>query len=526
MARYLEMSKQQQLQALIELGWPERRIARELGLHRNTVRRYKKALAAKCTKTPADSLPLSGSSPTVESAPHVRRPFTAAVHEDVVGAAVKAGAGAQVIYQALVEEQQYRGSYDSVKRYVRHLRAKLPKRAVGVMHHAPGEEAQVDYFQGAPTRHPHTGEYKRPWVFRMTLCHSRHGYEEPVWKLDLPAFLRLHERAFRALEGVPRVIRHDNMTAGVSRACYYDPDSNKTYLAFAAHWGFAPLPTRPYSPQENGKQERSGGYCKHNAYRKGQRFESLDEHCAHLRRWNERWARTRVHGTTRRQVYAHYLESDRPALQPCPAENFPLFSCGTRKVHMDGHVEVAGSFYPVPLHLLGASVHVRWDDHLVRIFHDDAEVALHARVLPGRWALRAGRDSAELSSSQTTHLEWLKRRCSDIGPELRRWADAAHEERGIRAFKLLQGILALAKKHSRAQVLRAASSALDRGQFRYDAFKRIVAEPPPPPPERALIAEHSVIRPLEQYSLIDFLTPARAAVIETGARTAHIGEER
>lgn len=221
------------------------------------------------------------------------------------------------IYQHLVERYGYAGSYDSVKRYVRHLKAGLPKLVVGVMQHAPGEEAQVDYFHGAPTLHPKTGSYKRPWVFRITLCHTRHGYEEAVWKLDLPTFLHLHERAFRNLGGVVRVIRHDNMTAGVSRACQLDPDSNVRYLAFAAHWGFVPLPTRPYHPEENGKQERSGGYCKHNAYRKGERFETLDEHNVHLRRWNERWARMRVHGTTRRQVYAHYVESDLPALQPC-----------------------------------------------------------------------------------------------------------------------------------------------------------------------------------------------------------------
>ena len=260
MARYLEMSKQQQLQALIKLEWPERRIARELGLHRNTVRRYKKAWAAKCTKTPADSISPTVDASQPETPRHVRRPLKAAVHADVIGEAVKAGDGAQVIYQALVEAHNYRGSYDSVKRYVRYLRAKLPKRPVGVMHHAAGEEGQIDYFLGAPTRHPDTGDYKRPWVFRMTMCHSRHGYEEPVWKLDLPTFLRLHEHAFRALGVVPRVIRHDTMTAGVSRACYYDPDSNQTYLTFAAHWGFAPLPTKPYSPQENGKQERSGGW--------------------------------------------------------------------------------------------------------------------------------------------------------------------------------------------------------------------------------------------------------------------------
>jgi transposase len=438
----------------------------------------------------------------------VRRPFVAAPFRDEIERALDAGDTAQVIYQSLVDTQGYQGSYDSVKRYARYLRAGRPKRAIGVMHHAPGEEAQVDYFLGAPTLHPRSGTYKRPWVFRMTLCHSRHGYEEPVWTLDLPTFLRLHERAFRAVGGVVQVVRHDNMTSGVSRACHYDPDSNARYLAFATHWGFVPLPTKPYSPQENGKQERSGGYVKHNAYRQGQRFESLEEHSAHLRHWNERWARTRVHGTTRKQVYQHFLETDRPALRPCPAEDFRIFECGSRQVHIDAHVEVAGSFYPVPLQLIGHSVHVRWDEHLVRVFHDDREVALHARVLPGRWALRPGHDPLELTSSQRAHLDWLKRRCSEIGPELREWAEAAHRARGVRAFKLLQGVLGLAKKHTRAQMLHAAVCALEHHQFRYEPFKRLAATDVPRPPERELIAEHPVIRPMTQYTLADLLSAA------------------
>jgi transposase len=494
------MSKQKQLDSLLDLGWSERRIAGELKIHRMTVRRYAEARRSKCTKTPTDPAPTASSVR--------RRPFLAAPFRDEILPAVKLGDSAQVIYQHLVEVHHYTGSYDSVKRYVRHLKRSLPKRAVGVMHHAPGEEAQVDYFRGGLTRHPDTGEYKRPWVFRMTLCHSRHGYEEPIWTLDLPSFLRLHEAAFREFGGVVEVVRHDNMAAGVSRACFHDPDSNAKYLAFAQHWGFTPLPTRPYSPTENGKQERAGGYCKHNAYRKDQRFESLEEHRLHLRRWNERWARTRVHGTTRKQVYTHFLETDLPALRPCPAQDFPLFECGTRKVHIDGHVEVNGAFYPVSSRWIGESVHVRWDEHLVRIFCDEVEVALHARVEPGRWALRPGHDPAELNSTQLARLDWLKRRCSEVGPELRRWAEAAHEERGIRTFKLLQGVLALARKHTRAQMLRAATTALHQRSLRYAAFLQLVQRPAPAPPERSLISQHPAIRPMSQYTLGEFLPQA------------------
>ena len=107
------------------------------------------------------------------------------------------------------------------------------------------------------------------------------------------------------------------MTAGVSRACFADPDSNTSYLAFAKHWGFMPLPTRPYSPQENGKQERSGGYCKHNAYRKDQRFESLRNTTITCGTGTS--AGLEPGCTARpRQVWTHFLESDLPALRPAP----------------------------------------------------------------------------------------------------------------------------------------------------------------------------------------------------------------
>ena len=204
----------------------------------------------------------------------------------------------------------------------------------------------MDFFRGAPTLDAATGEWRRPWVFRMTLGHSRHGYEEAVWDQKLETFLRLHERAFRDLGGVPTVVRHDNLKAAVVRACFYDPDNHDVYLAFAAHWGFTPLPTQPRRPEENGKQERSGGYVKDNAL-KGRRFDSLTAQNAFLRHWNRTIARLRIHGTTRRQVWTHFVEVEQRALQPLAVDAFPYFASGERTVHTDGHVEVAAAFYPV-----------------------------------------------------------------------------------------------------------------------------------------------------------------------------------
>lgn len=229
MTNYLKMPKKQQVIALLALGWSYRRIEAETGVHRETVAGYDPNRPPKPAKT------FPGSDP--------RRRFAAAGYRDTIKEKLDAGLSLQRVWQDLVEEYSYGASYESVKRFARTLTH--ARRAVGVFHCAPGAEAQIDFFQGAPTLEAATGQWRRPWVFRMTLGHSRHGYEEAVWDQRLATFLRLHERAFRDLGGVPLVIRHDNLKAAVVRACFSDPDSHEVYLAFAAHWGFTPLPTQP-----------------------------------------------------------------------------------------------------------------------------------------------------------------------------------------------------------------------------------------------------------------------------------------
>ena len=418
MPNYLKMPKKSQVLALLELGWSYRRIEAETGVRRETVSRYDRARRANAAKafpgSNASSPSHCGDRATGEgsnaaetfpgSQPNpaetflgtgARARFAAAIYRSAISEKLDAGLSLQRIWQDLVEEYGYAASYESVKRFVRTLAP--TRRAVGVFHCAPGAEGQVDFFRGAPTLDGATGEWRRPWVFRMTLGHSRHGYEEAVWDQKLETFLRLHERAFHDFGGVPLVVRHDNLKAAVVRACLFDPDSHEVYLAFAKHWGFTPLPSQPRRPQENGKQERSGGYVKDNAL-KGRRFDSLPAHNAFLQQWNRTVARLRIHGTTRRQVWTHFVEVEQGALQALAGEAFGLFSAGERTVHTDGHVEVAGAFYPVPLALLGQRVRVHWDAHLVRVFQGETLVAVHARVAPGVFAPRASAPSVPSSA--------------------------------------------------------------------------------------------------------------------------------
>lgn len=523
MGHYLNGMKRQQVISLLELGWSYRRIEAETGVRRETISRYdrlRRAGAANAAKVFPGSAAAEAGQEAVEPAnaakvfagsePNPAKVFpgseastprgrsTAAPFRSAITEKLQQGLSAQRIWQDLTEEYGYTASYESVKRYLRGLAP--PKRVVGVYHSAPGEEGQLDFFRGAPTLRAETGEWQRPWVFRITLCCSRHGYEEAAWDQKLETFLRLHERAFQDLGGVPTVLRHDNLKAAVTRACFYDPDANEIYSAFATHWGFTPLPTRPRTPQENGKEERSGGYVKGNAL-KGRRFDSLDAHNAFLRHWNRTVARLRIHGTTRKQVWAHFLETDRPALQPLAAEPFPFFETGTRTVHTDGHVEVMGAFYPAPVAVLNETVRVRWDQHLVRIFHHETLVAVHRRIGPGQFAPRPGASPHETTSTQRAFEARLLARCARVGDALRRWADDAVQERGVRAYRLIQGVLHLTRTHAREPLLQAAMQATTYRLFRYKDVKRLTEQAAARHAPSPLRQEDDSIRPMTDYRL-------------------------
>lgn len=523
MTNYLKMPKKSQVLALLELGWSYRRIEAETGVRRETVSRYDRMRPGNAAKTfpGSDPSPPADSTESAEvddanaaktfagsdanpaktfpgSGPPAR--FAAAHYHDAILDKRAHGLTAQRIWQDLTEEFGYGHSYESVKRYLRTIA--LRGRTVGVFESEPGQEGQIDFFRGAPTFEAAAGQWKRPWVFRLTLSCSRHGYEEAVWDQQLPTFLGLHERAFRDLEGVPTVVRLDNLKSGVLRACFYDPDVNEVYAAFARHWGFTPLPIQPRRPQENGKQERSGGYVKGNAL-KGHRFESLEAHNAHLRHWNRTIARLRIHGTTRRQVWTHFVEVERAALRPLAADPFPRFACGERTVHPDGHVEVAGGYYPVPARLLGDLVRVQWDDHLVRVYDRDELVIVHVRVPAGQYAPMPGQAAPETSTRQQAFVAHLLGRCARVGPPLQQWAEAAVAERGVRAIRLIQGVLGLTRKFPREVVVRAAATALTHRLFRYKHLERLAAQARPAQTPLPLITEDPIIRPLTAYTVED-----------------------
>jgi transposase len=145
----LNVSLQHSILTLAAHGWSHRRIARELDIHRETVGKYLRLADSK----PAISTPGSEADPASKPAistpgPTTGRQSLCQPWQPQIEAAVAVGLSAQRIYQDLVVERGFSGSYQAVKRFVRQLRQTQPVPFVR-MEVEPGAEAQVDFGQGA-----------------------------------------------------------------------------------------------------------------------------------------------------------------------------------------------------------------------------------------------------------------------------------------------------------------------------------------------------------------------------------------
>ena len=497
MANQVEVTVMNAIIGLKRQGWSHRRIARELHVDRGTVGRYVRLWAEGRLSNPAISTPGSGdlANPAISTPGSVGRRSLCEVHRRDIERGLEKGLSAQRIWQDLVAERAFTGSYQSVKRFAGKLRHTQPRRFQRV-ECAPGEEAQVDFGRGAPTRTA-DGKLRRPAVLRVVLSHSRKGYSEAVWHQNTESFIRVLENAFRYLGGVPRILVTDNLKAAVLKADWYDPELNPKLEAFARHYGTAILPTRIHTPRHNGKVERGIGYVKDNGL-KGRVFESLAGQNAYLLDWESRVADQRIHGTTRRQVGALFQSAERDALLPLPNSLFPCFNEGRRSVHRDGFVEVDKAYYEVPEEYVTRTVWVRWDHRLVRVFNTRWEqVAVHARVDKGRFSRRERDRRGRHGPIQRSQVYWLGE-LSRLGTHIGGWSRAMLKQRGPQGIRVLMGLQQLSRKHTPVAVEAACRQALGQGAYRLKDIRRLLTQPDNQE-AFAFIDSHPLIRDLREY---------------------------
>jgi transposase len=512
MANHLKVAKVLSIQALHAQGWSQRRIARELGINRETVARHLKEASKPATfeKAPpgsVDSKPAkaptgsessgSGSKPaTLTKAPSGSRSLCEPSRE-VISGWVDHGLSAQRIYQDLVSEYGFGGKYPSVRRYVGQLRqaSPLPFRRIEV---APGEEAQIDFGKGAPIVGP-DGRRRRTHVLRVVLSHSRKAYSEAVYRQTTDNLIAVLENAFWHFGGVPQTLVPDNLKAAVIKADWYDPDLNPKLQSFCEHYGTVLLPTKPRTPRHKGKVERGVDYVQDNAL-KGRTFTSLNEQNEFLLNWETNVADKRIHGTTRKQVQKRFLENERNALTAIPLQRFANFHEAQRKVSRDGHFAVDKSYYSVPPEYLRRVVWVRWDSRLVRVYNDRMElICTHAKQPEGKFSTLGEHIASEKISPVERGTDWLLQKVGLIGPKTRDWSRGLIAHRGVQAVRVLHGLLNLSHKHPSRAIEQACGTAHANGCYRLKSIRQLIEHQVDEQQPFEFLDEHPIIRNLSEY---------------------------
>jgi transposase len=509
MSNVLSEEKKQQIIALGRLGWTLRHIQRATGVRRETAAAYLRASgieprspgrwgrqppakpAIEVTPDPGsvskpaiavtpDSGAPAAPVPLPESEPGPGRSPTASACEpyrEVIELGLGQGRNAKAIWQDLVDDHGFRGAYQSVKRFVGKLRGSRPPEARVVIETPAGEETQVDYGSGPMVREPASGRYQRTRLFVLTLGYSRKSVRLLTFRSSTRIWVELHERAFRRLGGVTHVVVLDNLGEGVLTPDIYDPALNPLYRDMLAHYGVVALPCCVGDPDRKGKVEAGVGHAKKTPL-KGLRFESLEEAQAYLDRWEERWADTRIHGTTKRQVAAMFAE-ERPALLPLPLEPFRYYQYGERTVHLDSCVEVEAAYYGAPPGWIGRRVQVQWDERHVRLLDPKTGQLLREHLRQQRGGHRI-KDEDRPSQTPLGILQLLAR-TERAGRHIGVLCQGMHRHQGEPAVRRILGVLSLAKKYGAASVDDACAAALEVEVFEYRFVRRYLDRRPHSP---------------------------------------------
>ncbi len=418
-------------------------------------------------------------------------------HRQWIEEQVRLGRNAMAIYQDLVERFSFEHKYNSVKRFVRHLKRKDPKQ-FDRLEFLPGEEAQVDYGQGALTKGP-SGKYKRPRLFVMTLKYSGRSFRKVVWKSSQETWAKLHEEAFRYFGGCTQYVVLDNLKEGVITPDIYEPALNPVYAAMLDHYGVVADPARVRDPDRKGTVENAVQHTQ-NTGLKGRQFETIEEQNLWLMHWEGTWASTRIHGRMKRQVEEMFQE-EKPYLAPLPLKGVEYFRQETRKVYDDGTIQVDLSYYsalPAPLH----------QDVIVRIYEYEIDIINPRTMEKIRTHVKSDRPGAVKMqeedrvfnpSRQTTHL---LNKAGSIGPLTRQLCELVFKEQGRPGQRRMQGIVNLARKHEAGRIEAAAKTAIEKGLRSYKSFRRLVENQTPSADAQtqdSISQEHELIRLSTDY---------------------------
>lgn len=479
----ISMSTIKQIVKLKLQGIGKKRIANRLGISKNTVNVYLRALC-KLGVPYGEMLKLSD----FELDQLLHPPQQTIVNEKV-----------QQLFDFFPEmERQLRRRGMTVARQFIEFKSRHPqgfgetafykyynqwKRTVNpTMHieHKVGDKMYVDYAGATlPYVEEGTGELMKAQVFVAILGWSQYTYVEAVADQTIEEFITGCENALYYFKGVPLAIVPDNLKSAVFKASRYEPLLNDNFRCFAEHYGTAILPARSRKPRDKAHVENMVKI----AYQRIYTTIPEDQHFS-LQALNQRIQQSLAGLNSSSLTGRKYSRADQwileqPTLHPLAPTRFEMRKIKQVTVMKNGHVYLAEDqhYYSVPYELIGKKLRLQYSRSVVELFHKYTMVACHKRI-----------KSAHTYTTESVHMppqhqfvtEWNPRffldKAKQIDPEVENFirevlARKTHPEQ---AYKSCMGILSFAKRVGNARLIKACRRAHQIGYYNYRTIEDIL----------------------------------------------------
>jgi transposase len=338
--------------------WRVGTIARQLHVHRDTVRRVLRERGAAPTDVPLR--------------PSLVDPYRTFILETLQKYPTLT---ARRLHD-MVCERGYAGQASHFRFLVSSMRPRPPAEAYLRLRTLPGEQAQVDWGHFG---HLQIGRARRPLMgFVIVLSYSRRVFLRFCLNAQMDSFLRGHVEAFIAFGGLARTLLYDNLKSVVLERVGDAIRFNPEFLAFARHFRFEPRPVAVARGNQKGRVERHIDFVRKSFFA-ARKFTDVADLNAQARDWCEGRALDRPwpqdDSLTVRQAFA----LEQPRLLELPAADYALGQRLEVSVTKTPYVRFDWNDYTVPHTHVQRALSVLADEQRVRIFEGVKEVASHPR---------------------------------------------------------------------------------------------------------------------------------------------------
>lgn len=443
---------------------------------RNTVKTIK-AIAKAKGWLDADDLPTDETLEAIWGKNPAKRVSTsqAKVHEKNILAWAESGVSATLIHQQLCQLHAYTGSYSSVQRFIKEALVKPPE-LTAPLDFEPGEAAQVDFGQGPNLFDERQGKEVKTWFFVMTLCWSRHQFATFIAHQDVETWLYCHQQAFEWFGGLPNKVIIDNPKCAITKACYHDPNVQRSYEVLAQAYGFIISACPPREPKKKGRVESGVKYIKRN-FLPLRELRSLQDANQQLKTWILEVAGQRNHGTVFEKPLDRFERIERQLLITLPV-NRPEIAVWYRvRMYKDCHIRYLKCLYSVPHTCYGKPLWAKITATLVTIYCEHTCVATHARCFKaGERKTLTAHLPPKVKGYLLRDKAWCLKESETIGSQchkvIKTWVDDPVRD----LLRQAQSLLKLAQDYPRQRLEKACERAVRFHSPHYKTIKAILKQ--------------------------------------------------